>query len=76
MAQWMDGPVVAIGIIVGVFLIVAGLGTLITAPWQYHGSQAVTVLRIVGTLGTILIGAGLVYLVWGQQWLAQRRSAS
>lgn len=76
MASLTNDPLVPLGIVVGLFLVAAGLGTLITAPWQYHGSQAVTVLRIAGTVGTILIGIGLIYLVWAQDWLARRRSSS
>ena len=70
------GHLLTIGLLVGLFLIVAGLGTLVTAPWQYHGSTAVTILRIVGTIGTILIGLGLVYLSWGEAFLARRKARS
>lgn len=76
MSRWVDDPLVPIGIVVGLFLVVAGIGTLITAPWQYHGSQFVTVLRILGTLGTIMIGIGLIYIVWGHGWLDNRRTSS
>lgn len=71
-----DSHLMTIGLLVGLVLIVAGLGTLVTAPWQYHGSTTVTILRIFGTLGTILIGIGLVYLAWGEEFLARRKAQS
>lgn len=69
-----DDPLVILGVLVGGFLIAVGLGTLITAPWQYYGSTAVTVLRIIGTLGTILIGIGMIYVAWGHEWWAARKA--
>lgn len=74
MSKWTADPLVPLGVIVGAFLILAGIGTLVTAPWQYQGSTLVTILRILGTLGTILIGLGLIYVVWGAQWLSARRA--
>lgn len=75
MKDWRSDPLLPLGVLVGLFLILAGLGTLVTAPWQYHGSTAVTVLRIIGTVGTILVGVGLIYVVWGHSWLETRRSS-
>lgn len=74
MATWTDDPLEPLGVLVGVFLVIAGLGTLVTAPWAYHGSTGVTILRIVGTIGTILIGLGLLYVAWGAEWVATRRA--
>lgn len=72
MSTVTDDPLLPLGLLVGAFLIVAGIGTLVTAPWQYHGSQMVTILRIAGTIGMILIGIGLIYVAWGADWLAAR----
>lgn len=74
MSSWTEDPLIPIGVLVGAFLIVAGIGTLVTAPWQQQGSTLVAVLRILGTLGMILIGIGLIYVVWGHQWFAARRA--
>lgn len=76
MTRWPADPLVPLGVLVGLFLIAVGVGTLVTAPWQYYGSQAVTILRIIGTIGTILIGIALIYVVWVHDWLAARRSAT
>ena len=74
MATVTDDPLVPLGVFGGLFLILVGVGTLATAPWQYYGSTTVTVLRIAGTIGTILIGLGLIYVAWGMEWLAARRA--
>lgn len=74
MTAWTDDPLLPLGVLVGAFLVIAGLGTVVTAPWQYYGSTIVTVLRILGTVGTILIGVGLIYVAWGATWLAERRA--
>lgn len=74
MSSFPDDPLFPLGALVGAFLILAGIGTLVTAPWQYYGSTAVTVLRVAGTLGTILVGIGLIYVAFGADWLAARRA--
>lgn len=74
MSRWLRDPLLVAGVLVGVFLVLAGAGTLITAPWQYYGNTAVTGLRIVGAIGTVLIGIGLVYLAWGHEWWQARQS--
>ena len=74
MSRVTEDPVMVMGVVVGVILIGAGVGTLVTAPWQYYGSSAVTVLRILGTVGTILIGLGLLYFSWGMEWLDARNA--
>lgn len=73
MVRWLDEPLVVVGVLVGAFLILAGGGTLVTAPWRYYGSTAVSILRIAGAVGTVLIGIGMIYLAWGQErWSARR----
>lgn len=74
MSRWLEDPLLSIAVVVGVILVLAGLGTLVTAPWRYYGSTAVTVLRIVGTIGTILVGIGLIYVAWGREWWAARQA--
>ena len=73
-ARWLEDPLVPLGIATGLFLIAAAVGTLVTQPWQYHGSTAVTILRIVGTIGTLLVGIGLIYVAWGHEWRSARRA--
>lgn len=53
-----------VGVPVGLFVALVGLGTLLGQPWQYSaGGTLVTLLQIVGALAAIGIGIGLVYLV-------------
>jgi hypothetical protein len=51
-----------LGIGTGVFLVLAGIGTVIGAPWQTNGSGLLTAIQLLGVLGTIALGAGLVWL--------------
>ena len=75
MSRLTDDPLTPLGVLVGLFLILVGVGTIVTAPWQYQPSTTVTVLRIIGTVGTILIGIGMIYIAWGMNWLAARRAS-
>lgn len=50
------------GVLVGVFLALVGLGTLVGMPWQYSGGGLVTVLQILGALSAVGIGVGLAWL--------------
>lgn len=53
----------AIGVVVGVFVMLVGIGTLWGQPWQYSvGGVLVPLLTVVGSLGAVAIGAGMVYL--------------
>jgi hypothetical protein len=52
-----------IGTLVGAFLILSAVGTLIGTPWTYAQSSLVAVGQLVGIVATIAIGAGLVWLV-------------
>lgn len=51
-----------IGIAVGVFVVLAALGTLAGAPWTTNGSGLVSVIQLVGIAGMIAIGVGLAWL--------------
>lgn len=74
MQGWREDPLTPLGVLVGLFLVLAAVGTLVTAPWAYSGSTTVSVLRIVGTIGTLAVGVGLVYVAWGAEYLATRRA--
>ena len=52
-----------IGIPVGIFVLVVGLGTLLGQPWQYAaGGAPLMVLQLLGALVAVAIGAGLIAL--------------
>ena len=52
-----------LGIVIGVFLVLVALGTLVGMPWQVKGMGA-AIVQIIAALATAGIGAGLVYLSW------------
>jgi len=56
-----DDRLEAVGIAVGVFLVLVGLGTVAGFPWATKGDTAAA-LQVVGALGTAAVGAGLVRL--------------
>ncbi|MDR5656577.1 MAG: hypothetical protein ACQEQJ_06080 [Halobacteriota archaeon] len=52
-----------VGLLVGVFVLVVGLGTLLGQPWQYAaGGAPVMVLQLLGALGALVIGGFLLSL--------------
>lgn len=52
-----------VGIPVGLFVVVIGLGTLLGQPWQYAaGGAPVMVLQLLGALAAVGIGVGLIVL--------------
>ncbi|PSP75132.1 hypothetical protein BRC81_16215 [Halobacteriales archaeon QS_1_68_20] len=57
-----DDRLELIGVLAGVFVVLVGLGTLVGMPWAHHSSIAITLGRVVGTLGTIAVGLGIVWL--------------
>ncbi|MCG1004565.1 MULTISPECIES: hypothetical protein [Halobacterium] len=54
------------GVLVGVFVALVGIATLVGMPWQYTNSGVVTVLQALGALGAVGIGAGLAWLAHAQ----------
>lgn len=50
------------GLAAGVFLVVVGLATVAGAPWTHKASLGASVLQVLGALGTVAVGAGLVWL--------------
>ncbi|WP_232687007.1 hypothetical protein [Halobacterium zhouii] len=52
----------ALGVLVGVFVALAGLGTLVGMPWQYTSGAVTMVLQILGALATVALGVGLAWL--------------
>lgn len=66
MQQVFDDSLDAYGVLVGAFVALVGVGTLVGMPWQYANSTAVTVLQILGALATVGIGVGLAWLAHTQ----------
>jgi hypothetical protein len=50
------------GALAGLYLVVAGVATLLGMPWQYGSSAAVSAGQILGALATVGVGAGLAWL--------------
>jgi hypothetical protein len=63
-----DGDTVLkpIGIVTGAYLILAGIGTVVGAPWATNNSAVLSGLQLLGVLGTVAIGAALVWLLRGE----------
>ncbi|MFB6271062.1 MAG: hypothetical protein ABEH83_14045 [Halobacterium sp.] len=66
MQQVFEDSLDAYGVLVGAFVALVGLGTLVGMPWQYSNSGAVTVLQVVGALATVGVGVGLAWLAHSQ----------
>ncbi len=58
----VDDRLELLGVAAGLFVVLVGLGTLVGMPWAHYDSLAITLGRIVGTLGTIAVGLGIVWL--------------
>jgi hypothetical protein len=51
----------AVGAIVGAFVLVVGVGTLLGQPWQYAaGGPAIMLLQLLGALTAVGIGLALL----------------
>lgn len=51
-----------VGVVVGVLVVLVGLTTLAGTPWTNKNSVALMLGQILGSLATVAIGAGLVWL--------------
>ncbi|WEL20142.1 hypothetical protein [Halorhabdus sp. BNX81] len=51
-----------LGTATGVFLIVMSLATVVGMPWNTNGSALVSIMQLLGIVGTAAIGAGLIWL--------------
>lgn len=54
------------GVLVGAFLALVGVGTLVGMPWEYSGGGFVAAFQILGGVSVVALGAGLVWLVHTQ----------
>lgn len=55
-------PLAPLGIAIGAFLVLVGLGTVVGMPWQTNGDLPASIVQLLGVAGTIAIGVGLVWL--------------
>jgi len=63
-----DWPLKPLGAVVGVFLVLAALGTIVGAPWATSITVAVGIVQVLGALLMATVGVGLVYLsLFGDQ---------
>jgi hypothetical protein len=51
-----------LGVGLGAFILLAGLATLVGMPWRHIGGLGVAVLRALGAIVSLGVGAGLVWL--------------
>ena len=56
----------AFGVLVGAFVALVGLGTLVGMPWQYSGGSLVTGFQILGAVAAVVLGVGLAWLTHTQ----------
>jgi hypothetical protein len=57
-----DDRLEPVGVGVGVLLVLVGLTTVAGMPWTTKATMAAAAVQIVGALGTVAVGAGLVWL--------------
>lgn len=50
------------GLVIGAFLVLAGLATIAGTPWTYKNSIVLMLGQILGALGTAAVGAGIIWL--------------
>jgi len=55
-----------LGVLVGAFLVLVALGTLVGTPWVYNIDPLASVIQIVGVVAMAAIGVGLVWLSYEQ----------
>ncbi|MFW6436006.1 MAG: hypothetical protein ACOCYZ_00035 [Halococcoides sp.] len=60
--QYVDDRLGIYSVVVGVFLVLSALGTLAGQPWTTDPTVVVTVIRLVGVVAVLGVGAGLVWL--------------
>jgi hypothetical protein len=53
-----------LGVLAGAFLVLAGLETVAGTPWTTNPDTLAVALKIIGSLATAALGAGLAYLSW------------
>jgi len=56
-----------LGVLVGGFVIVVGLGTLLGQPWTTNGNTAAVVVQLVGIIATIAVGGLLIVITYADE---------
>ncbi|PSQ61081.1 MAG: hypothetical protein BRD23_00915 [Halobacteriales archaeon SW_9_67_25] len=56
-----------LGVLVGAFLVVTALGTLVGTPWAYSDDPLASAIQLVGVVAMVAIGVGLAWLVYEPQ---------
>jgi hypothetical protein len=56
-----------LGVLVGGFVIVVGLGTLLGLPWTTTESSTAAVAQIVGILATLAVGVLLILITYADE---------
>jgi len=63
----IEDRLTAVGVVLGVFVIVAGLGTLLGLPWTTTEDTAAAAIQMVGIVVTIAIGVVLLGLTYADE---------
>ena len=53
-----------LGLLVGVFVVVVGLGTLLGTPWTTTESSTAVVVQLVGIVATVAVGVVLILVTY------------
>jgi len=53
-----------LGVLVGAFVVVVGLGTLLGQPWTTSESSSAVVVQLLGIVATIAIGLLLIVITY------------
>jgi len=66
----MDSPInfedrlSVLGVLVGGFVVITGLGTLLGAPWATAASTPVLLVQLLGIVATVIIGVLLIVITY------------
>jgi hypothetical protein len=55
-----DDRLELLGVLVGLFVVIAGLGTLVSQPWSTTGNSSAAIVQTLGVLATIAVGVVVV----------------
>lgn len=58
-----DDRLDVLGTLLGAFIVLGALGSLLGAPWDTNPDTLAVVLQLLGVVLTVVIGAGLLWLV-------------
>jgi hypothetical protein len=64
MAIDFEDRLALLGVLVGAFVIVVGLGTLLGTPWTTAASTSAVVVQLLGIVATIAVGVVLIVVTY------------